>query len=448
MSETSGGKTAKEKVMISSYTILIVITLLVGLATIVLAQFVPGVTAASVSDILASPVLGFLDGIEVSLFLLILGGCLGIVNKLGALDAGIAALVRRLHGRETVLIAVIMAIFALLGSTYGFCEETIPFYGLLAATMFAAGFDTMVAAATVLLGAGVGCLGSTVNPFACGVAIDSLASVGIEVNQGIVIALGAILTVVSYAISLFFILRYANRVRRDKGSTILSLQERHAAEEAYGEGAASAADGPAALEFTAKRKVALALFGVSFVIMICGFIPWADFGVDIFTAGGVYDEAAEAWTVMPWSGLLTGNPLGEWYFNDASIWFFLMAIVIGVFGGLRENEIVDGFLDGAADMIGVALMVGLSRHLDPHGADRPRHGHPRFRVHRTRGNLRPGVRAHQLSGVSGPVGGHHLDLRARDHLNAHPGAAGGESGLCARGRHHDLLRRERSRQPV
>lgn len=361
MSETSGGKTAKEKVMISSYTILIAITLLVGLATIVLAQFVPGVTAASVSDILASPVLGFLDGIEVSLFLLILGGCLGIVNKLGALDAGIAALVRRLHGRETVLIAVIMAIFALLGSTYGFCEETIPFYGLLAATMFAAGFDTMVAAATVLLGAGVGCLGSTVNPFACGVAIDSLASVGIEVNQGIVIAFGAILTVVSYAISLFFILRYANRVRRDKGSTILSLQERHAAEEAYGEGAASAADGPAALEFTAKRKVALALFGVSFVIMICGFIPWADFGVDIFTAGGVYDEAAEAWTVMPWSGLLTGNPLGEWYFNDASIWFFLMAIVIGVFGGLRENEIVDGFLDGAADMIGVALMVGLSR---------------------------------------------------------------------------------------
>lgn len=361
MSETSGGKTAKEKVMISSYTILIAITLLVGLATIVLAQFVPGVTAASVSDILASPVLGFLDGIEVSLFLLILGGCLGIINKLGALDAGIAALVRRLHGRETVLIAVIMAIFALLGSTYGFCEETIPFYGLLAATMFAAGFDTMVAAATVLLGAGVGCLGSTVNPFACGVATDSLASVGIEVNQGIVIALGAILTVVSYAISLFFILRYANRVRRDKGSTILSLQERHAAEEAYGEGAASAADGPAVLEFTAKRKVALALFGVSFVIMICGFIPWADFGVDIFTAGGVYDEAAEAWTVMPWSGLLTGNPLGEWYFNDASIWFFLMAIVIGVFGGLRENEIVDGFLDGAADMIGVALMVGLSR---------------------------------------------------------------------------------------
>lgn len=361
MAQTEEGKQAEQKVMLSSYTLLIIITLLVGVATIVLAQFVPGITAASVSDILASPILGFLDGIEVSLFLLILGGCLGIVNRLGALDAGIAALVRALHGKETLLIAVIMAVFALLGSTYGFCEETIPFYALLSATLYSARFDTMVATATVLLGAGVGCLGSTVNPFACGVAIDALASVGVEASQGIVIVMGVILTVVTYAISLFFILRYANKVRRDKGSTILSLQEQQASEAAFGEGSKFEENGVVDLEFTPKRKIALALFGLSFVIMICGFVPWGDFGVDIFTAGGVWDEAEEAWTVMPWSGLITGCPLGEWYFNDASIWFFIMAIVIGIFGGLRENEIVDGFLDGAADMIGVALMVGLSR---------------------------------------------------------------------------------------
>lgn len=362
MASEEGAPTApanKQKVMISSYTLLIVITLIVGLATIALARFVPGITAASVSDILVSPISGFLDGIEVSLFLLIMGGCLGIVNHLGALDAGIAALVRALHGRENLLIAAVMAVFALLGSTYGFCEETIPFYALLSATLFAAGFDTMVASATVLFGAGVGCLGSTVNPFAVGVAIDSLASVGIEANQGIVIALGAILTVVSYAIALACILSYGNKVRRDKGSTILSLQEQREAEEAYGEGAAAGAvEVP---EFTCKRKIALALFGVAFIVMICGFIPWADFGVNIFTAGGVYDAASETWTTMPWSGLLTGHPIGEWYFNDASVWFFIMAIIIGVSGGLRENEIVDGFLAGAADMIGVALMVGLSR---------------------------------------------------------------------------------------
>ena len=346
------------KVMLSSYTLLIIITLLVGLATIVLARFVPGITPASLSDILVSPISGFLDGIEVALFLLIMGGCMGIVNKLGALDAGIAALVRALHGRENLLIAAVMAVFATMGSSFGFCEETIPFYALMSATLFAAGFDTMVAAAAVLLGAGVGCLGSTVNPFAVGVAIDALSSSGIEANQAVVIALGGILTVVTYAISLFFILRYANKVRRDKGSTILSLQEMREAEEAYG---ADATESVETLEFTGKRKVALALFGLSFVVMICGFIPWGDFGVDLFTIGGVYDASAEAWTTLPWSAVLTGNPLGEWYFNDASVWFFIMAILIGKLGGMREGEIVDAFLDGASEMIGVALMVGLSR---------------------------------------------------------------------------------------
>ena len=356
--DSLAAKPAEQKVMISSYTLLIIITVLVGVATMVLGRVLPGVTPASVSDILVSPISGFLDGIEVALFLLIMGGCMGIVNKLGALDAGIAALVRALHGREGLLIAAVMAVFAVMGSSFGFCEETIPFYALMSATLFAAGFDTMVASAAVLLGAGVGCLGSTVNPFAVGVAIDALSSVGIDANQAIVIALGGILTVVTYAISLFFVLRYGNKVRRDKGSTILSLQEQKAAEEAYGAGATESVE---TLEFTRQRKVALALFGLSFVVMICGFVPWGNFGIDLFTVGGVYDGASEAWTTLPWSAWLTGNPLGEWYFNDASVWFFIMAILIGKLGGMKEGEIVDGFLAGAADMIGVALMVGLSR---------------------------------------------------------------------------------------
>ncbi len=74
------------------------------------------------------------------------------------------------------------------------CEETVPFYVLLAATMYAAGFDAMVGlSAVVLLGAGCGVLGSTVNPFAVGAAVSSLVDAGIQVNQGIIIALGAIL---------------------------------------------------------------------------------------------------------------------------------------------------------------------------------------------------------------------------------------------------------------
>ena len=54
---SNGGNKAEQKVMISSYTILVIITLIVGVATVFLSRVLPGVTAASLSDILASPVM-------------------------------------------------------------------------------------------------------------------------------------------------------------------------------------------------------------------------------------------------------------------------------------------------------------------------------------------------------------------------------------------------------
>ena len=335
------------------------ITVLVGVATIAIAQVNPDVTAARLSDIVMSPITGTLDGIEISLFLLIFGGSMGMVNKIGAIDAGIRALVTRLKGCELVLVPVIMAIFAVLGSAYGFCEETIPFYALLGATMYMAGYDTMVSSATVLFGAGVGCLGSTVNPFANGVAIASLHDAGIECNTGVIIVMGVILTVMAYLVSLFFILRYARKVKADKGSTILSLQEQKACSEDFGTKAIQVQEDTSG--FTRVQKVTLVLFGLTFVVMIMGFVPWEDFGIDLFTLGGTYDAASEAWTTQSWSALLVGSPIGEWYFNEASAWFLVMAIVIGVVGHLSESEMVDAFIGGAGEMVGVALVVGLAR---------------------------------------------------------------------------------------
>ena len=147
---------------------------------------------------------------------MILGGFLGMMTETGALDNGIAVLVQKLKGNEIMLIPVLMLIFSLGGTTYGMCEETVPFYALLAATMMAAGFDPMVGAATVLLGAGCGCLGSTVNPFAVGAAVDALTGVGIEVNQSIIIGLGAVLWIVTTAMSIFFVMSYAKKVKADK----------------------------------------------------------------------------------------------------------------------------------------------------------------------------------------------------------------------------------------
>ena len=219
-------KGKKKRAPLSSFTILLIILVVLAIVTVIMsASGVEGVQGATLSQVLTAPVFGFQDAIGVCLFVMILGGFLGIVTETGALDAGIAALVHKLKGNELVLIPILMAIFSIGGTTYGMCEETVPFYLLLAATMVAAGFDSLTGAAVVLLGAGVGVMGSTVNPFAVGVAVDALNGIGVSVNQGIIIALGVIIWLVSLAIAIVFVMRYAKKVKADKGSTFLSLQE-------------------------------------------------------------------------------------------------------------------------------------------------------------------------------------------------------------------------------
>ena len=107
---------------------------------------------------------------------------------------------------------------------------------------------------------------------------------------------------------------------------------------------------------TGKQKLVLVLFALSFLIMIVSFIPWESFGINIFAIGGTADDPSTAW-----SAVLTGLPLGQWYFTECGIWFFVISIVIGFVGGLSEKEIVNTFIAGAADMMSVVLIIALAR---------------------------------------------------------------------------------------
>ena len=355
-------ETAKKKRgMPSSFTILLALLAIVAVVTVIVSGTSGGaVTAARLSDFCTAPIKGFADALPVCLFVMILGGFLGMMTETGALDNGIAVLVQKLKGNEIMLIPVLMLIFSLGGTTYGMCEETVPFYALLAATMMAAGFDPMVGAATVLLGAGCGCLGSTVNPFAVGAAVDALTGVDIAVNQSIIIGLGAVLWLVTTVMSIVFVMNYAKKVKADKGSTILSMQELKDAEEAHGK---AASEVHKEVKLTGRQKGVLIAFAFTFVVMIVGFIPLADLNegvANFFDAGAVYDADGNA-VVQGWSALITGLPIGQWYFDEASTWFFLMAILIGIIGGLSEKQIVNTFITGAADMMSVVLVIALAR---------------------------------------------------------------------------------------
>ena len=154
--------------------------------------------------------------IDVALFILVIGGFIGITMKTGAIQAGIALLVRKLRGKERWMIPILMTVFAIGGTTFGMAEESLAFYVLIITVMIAAGYDAMVGALVILLGCGIGVLGSTVNPFATGIA-SGFADVSI--SDGIVLRL--VILVVGLAMGIWFVSRYAERVRQDASTSLV-----------------------------------------------------------------------------------------------------------------------------------------------------------------------------------------------------------------------------------
>ncbi len=202
----------------SAYTILFLLIVLVAIATWIIpageyqldenGQPIPGTyeqvdqnPQRIITDSLLAPINGLYgieaeDGsisvwnsgelfgaIDVALFVLVIGGFLGITMKTGAINDGIARIVSRFRGREQWMIPILMIVFAIGGTTFGMNEESLAFYVLIVTVMVAAGYDTMVGASLLLLGCGIGVLGSTINPFATGIASGFA---GTTIDQGLI----------------------------------------------------------------------------------------------------------------------------------------------------------------------------------------------------------------------------------------------------------------------
>src|SRR4051794_29987511 len=206
--------------------------------------------------------------VDIALFIIVIGGFLGVTMSTGAIQAGIGSLVERMRGRERWMIPVLMGVFALGGTTFGMAEESLAFYALVITVMIAAGYDALTGAAIVLLGCGIGVLGSTVNPFATGIA-SGIA--GIPISDGLIGRL--VILIGGLAIGIFFVMRYADRVKQDPATSLVHAMkaenEARFLTESEGE----------AVRMTGKQKAILALFGLAFVVMIYGVIPWSDLGI-------------------------------------------------------------------------------------------------------------------------------------------------------------------------
>lgn len=356
--------------MPTAYTILIGIIIIVAILTWIIpaGQWVDGVyqqTEADpqgVYDVLAAPVQGFFDAVDIALFVIVIGGFIGIVMKTGAMDAAIGAILQQNKGREFILIPILMILFGVGGTTYGMAEETIAFYPLIIPVFIAAGYDVVTAVMVVLLGAGVGVLGSTVNPFAVGAASEAAG-----ISMGLGIGHRVLLLVLVEAAAILWTMRYAAKVKADPSKSIVSdLYEDHKAHFLHSK------EGEVP-KLTRSHVLVLVLFTLTFAIMILGVIPWA-YKFDIMIFDNLYNFLAEKLPILGlqpngaetyWSNYdaikTHSAALGDWWFGQMTVLFFIMSIVIGFAAKMKEQEIVDTFVAGARDLLGVALIIGVSR---------------------------------------------------------------------------------------
>ena len=262
-----------------------------------------------------APVQGLYDSIEIIAFVLVIGGLIGIINKTGAFTAGINALSHKAAGKESLLIIIISTLVAIGGTSFGLAEETIAFYPIIVPIFIAAGYDALVAIATIYLGSCIGTMASTVNPFSTVIASNTA---GIDFTQGMI--LRVVMLIVGLIICIVYTIRYGEKVKKDPSSSYIYSQK----EELERQFLSNNKDEDAP-KFTLSRKMILIIFAAAFVVMVYGV-----------------------------------KELG-WWFEEMTALFIVVTFIMIFFAKLSEKEFVSEFMNGAADLLGVAIIIGLAR---------------------------------------------------------------------------------------
>lgn len=307
-------------------------------------------------DVFMAPIIGMIGdkattgAIDIALFILVIGGFLGVVNKTGALDDGIRSIVTNSKGHEKRLIVILTIIFAIGGSTYGMGEETLAFFPLIVPIMMGVGYDSLVAAGVIILGTRVGDLASTVNPFSTGVASGI-----IKISPGAGLGSRIILLIIVTTLTIIFVLHYANKIKKDPTKSLM-YKQRKADMKFFDVEERSSKPSP----LTRIQRHVLWIFALTFIIMIIGLVPWTS----INKSWTFFDTFTKWLTSIPFLGNFLGadmTALGSWYFNEITMLFLFMSVVIMFVGHIKETDFIDSFMKGMGELLNVAIIVAVAR---------------------------------------------------------------------------------------
>lgn len=255
---------------------------------------------------------GLSKAADIAFFIFICGGAITAIQKTGAIDAGIAKVIKRVSGRERLMIPVIMLVFSIFGATIGMAEEAVVFVPLGLALAKAVGFDSIVGVAMVSTGAAIGFSAGVLNPFTVGVA-QNVAELPLFSAAGFRMIGYALLYITAVA----YTMRYAGKIKRDPSASFL-----HGVEI---EGDVHGADRFDAVAFTGRHALVL--------LAMAGFL--------IFMLYGVMEL--------------------DYYIEELATVFLMMGVVCALIGGQGPSELCRNFVAGFRDIVFGAIVVGIAR---------------------------------------------------------------------------------------
>ena len=289
-----------------------------------------GAQPAGLWDIIMAPITGFQNAGPVSIAILMAGAFLGLINSVGALDAGIGGLLKRYTG--TSLIAILMFVFAIFGSVFGFWEE-IPAFSIVIVPLFVlAGYDVMTGLVVLFIGATAGNMASVVNPFSVGAAIGAIGNPELSLGSGMILRMVIFLAL--YLVGVVYVIKYANTVKKDKEKSIVAGIEVNTRVNE---------EGHELPELTKKRFWSIMVLVGIIILLILGYMPWYVIELD----GGrtfqdVINTPINFIASIPILGSLSGfkhfTPFGDWYFGEFAFVFLLGSILIGLINRMPEEQ--------------------------------------------------------------------------------------------------------------
>lgn len=268
-------------------------------------------------SMLTAPIKGFIEAAQIIGFCLIVGGAFGMLAKTKAIPAALNKLLEKgKHNPRlnSIIVPLVMIFFSLAGATFGMSESTLVFVMITVPLAIALGYDSIVGISMSFMAAGVGFAAAITNPFNIGVA-QGIAELPLFSGWEFRVLIWMIMT----SISIMFVMRYANRVKRNKQlSPVYEIDRKRSL---------ISSDESSDVTFDTRQKIIIGLLFLSLALLVYGANQW------------------------------------KWFINEISALFILLGVVAAVVYRLNTRDAVDAFIAGAKDMVTAGLIIGMSRGL-------------------------------------------------------------------------------------